>query len=91
MVRILLVAAGALTVLRIAVPFVPVYGVSLATAHAVCSSWLGALAQAYDSGSAANCAKVALAYDGLNVVTAAAVACTAGAVLLMARAARAGR
>jgi hypothetical protein len=87
MTRLLLAAAFFLMVIRLVVPHIRVSGqLTLGQAHVVCSSWVGVLAQAYSGQVSAGCGRVALAYDGLNVVTLAAVLCLlAGALLAVAR------
>ncbi len=93
MVKRLTVAAAALAVIRVAVPLIPVWqGYTLGQMHALCSSWLGIYAQAASPAAARDCTVAALSWDGLDLVTAAAVVCLAAAVLLAfrSRAARGG-
>jgi hypothetical protein len=72
------VLAAVLFLARIAIPHVTFASagtqLTLGQGHAICSTALGVIATA-EHWQGNDCAQVALAYDGLNVVMAAAVVC----------------
>jgi hypothetical protein len=55
--------------------------VSVGEAHALCSSAVGVWAQAVSSSAAADCGRVALVYDGLDLVVAGVIGCAAVVVI----------
>ncbi len=72
------ITAAVLFLARLTVPYVTFTSagipVTLGQAHALCSSALGVISTA-EQWPGNDCAHVALAYDGLNVIVIAAVVC----------------